>query len=196
MPDAVIERRCVIRAIRVTLRDGSPVIVRPVRASDAKYATTFFDWLSDDTRYSRFMYPVKELTPEMAKSALAQEGLRRVSLVAEPLAPVAGEPPAVALARYAPTDDPDECEVGITVGDAWQSRGVGRVLLKRLIVLARRGCYGSMSATVLSTNAKMIGLARAFRFHISEQSGGVTVMRRALRRQSSKASAGADHIPG
>lgn len=126
------------------------------------------------------MYQAKELTPEILRGALQQDGLRRVPLVVEPIVQAEGDPPAIALGRYAPTDDPQECEVAITVGDAWQGRGVGRVLLKRLIDLAARGGYLSMSASVLSANAKMIGLARAFGFRITERSNGVTVMQRSL----------------
>ena len=169
-----------IRPRRVTLRDGSVVVIRPVRPDDARYAPAFFDWLSEETRYMRFMYRVNELTPEMLRGALAQEGLRRVSLVAEPVLQAEGEPQAIALGRYAPTDDPDECEVALTVGDPWQRRGIGRVLLARLIAIAQRAGYRVMSATALSVNAKMIGLARAFGFTVSEQTGGVTTMRREL----------------
>lgn len=172
--------RPVIRPTRITLRDGTRAVLRPVRADDAQHGPAFFEWLSEETRYLRFMYRVSELTPEMLRGALQQEGLRRVSLVVEPETAAEGDPPTIALGRYAPGDAPDECEVALTVGDSWQKRGVGRVLLTRLIVLARRGGYRVMSATALSTNAKMIGLARAFGFHISEQTGGVTSMRREL----------------
>lgn len=177
-----------IRATRLTLRDGTRVSVRPVRKEDERSADAFFNWLSEETRYLRFMYQAKELTPEMMRGALAQDGLRRVPLVVEPIVQAEGDPPAIALGRYAPTNDPFECEVAITVGDAWQGRGVGRVLLKRLIALAARGGYRSMSASVLSANAKMIGLARAFGFEITERSSGVTVMQRPL--------VAGDHIPG
>jgi acetyltransferase len=181
----------IIRATRVTLRDGTRVIVRAVRKEDGRSADAFFNWLSEETRYLRFMYQAKELTPAMMRGALAQDELRRVSLVVEPIVQADGDPPAIALGRYAPTDDPFECEVAITVGDAWQRRGVGGVLLKRLIALAVRGGYRSMSASVLSVNAKMIGLARAFGFSITERSNGVTVMTKPFVGDDS-----GDHIPG
>jgi acetyltransferase len=170
-----------IRATRARLRDGSPVIVRPVRADDARYADAFFHWLSEETKYMRFMYPVKELTPDILAGVLRQDGLKRVALVAEPVQPADADPtPAVAIGRYAPTEDPAVCEVAITVGDSWQGRGVGRVVLKRLIALAARGGYTVMSAVALTANAKMVGLARAFGFEIHSEPGGITTMRRSL----------------
>ena len=117
---------------------------------------------------------------EMMRSALEQDGLRRVSLVVEPVERAAGEPPAIALGRYAPGLEADSCEVAITVGDPWQRRGVGHTLLRRLIVLARRGGYRTMCATAFSTNAKMVGLARAFGFDVRQEAGGVTAMRLVL----------------
>ena len=185
-----------IRATRVALRDGTRVIVRAVRKEDERHADAFFNWLSEETRYLRFMYLAKELTPEILRGALEQDRLRRVPLIVEPVIQAEGDPPAIALGRYAPTDDPTECEVAITVGDAWQGRGVGRVLLKRLIALAARGGYRSMSASVLSANPKMIALARAFGFTITERSGGVTVMHKALVAAVDHIPAAVDHIPG
>ena len=173
-------RRPVVRAVEVRLRDGSLACIRPVRPDDKRYADAFFNWLSDETKYLRFMYPVKELTPEMLESALRQDGLKRVVLVAEPTQSENEPTPAVAIGRYAPTPDPAECEVAITVGDSWQGRGVGRALLKRLIVLAQRAGYRAMCATAMTTNTKMIGLARTFGFEIHVEPAGVTTMRKPL----------------
>jgi acetyltransferase len=178
MPTA---RSPVIRSTRATLADGSRIVMRLVRPDDARYADAFFRWLSDETKYLRFMYAVKELSPDMVASALAQDGLKRVVLVAEPEQHPASDPtPAVAIGRYAPSPDPAACEVAITVGDPWQGRGVGRALLRRLIALAKRAGYRSMCATALTTNTKMIGLARAFGFEIHAEPAGVTTMRKSL----------------
>jgi acetyltransferase len=171
-------RRPIVRAVVSRLRDGSQVRIRPVRNEDARHAQAFFAWLSQETKYLRFMYQVKELTPEILKGALTQDGLKRVALVAEPLAPSESDPtPAVAIGRYAPANDEGSCEVAITVGDSWQGRGVGSALLRRLIVLAQRAGYREMCATALTTNTRMIGLARAFGFEIDTEPAGVTAMR-------------------
>ena len=179
-------RKHIIRALRTTLRDNTPVVVRPVRADDARYADAFFAWLSEETRYMRFMYHVKEVTPEILAGVLAQDGLRRVALVVEPAQPEGDPTPAVAIGRYAPTEDTAVCEVAITVADSWQGRGVGRAVLRRLLTLATRGGYEVMSAVALTTNSKMVGLARSFGFVIQSEPGGVTTMRRQLMRRLSR----------
>jgi acetyltransferase len=171
-------RRPVVRAVVSRIRDGSQVRIRPVRKEDARHAEAFFQWLSEETKYLRFMYPVKELTPQILEGALTQDGLKRVVLVAEPLEPTGNDPtPAVAIGRYTPAPEEGACEVAITVGDTWQGRGVGGVLLRRLIALARRAGYREMNATALTTNRKMIGLARKVGFAIDFEPDGVTAMR-------------------
>ncbi len=176
-----LPRTPTVRPVRGKLRDGTPVCVRLVRADDSRYADAFFAWLSDETRYMRFMYPVKALTPEILAGVFAQDGLRRVALVVEPLNVPADAPvPAVGIGRYAPTDDPAACEVAVTVADPWHGRGVGRVVLARLIELARRGGYREMMASAFTTNLKMIGLARSFGFAIHSEPGGITLMRKPL----------------
>ena len=173
-------RRPVVRATEARLRDGTRICIRPVRPGDERYADAFFNWLSDETKYLRFMYQVKELTPQMVAGALAQDGVKRVALVAEPKQHGDEPTPAVAIGRYAPTPDPAVCEVAVTVGDSWQGRGVGRALLNRLIALAKRAEYDTMCATALTTNTKMIALARAFGFEIHVEPAGVTTMRKRL----------------
>jgi acetyltransferase len=170
-------RRPAIRAVTAVIRDGSKVRIRAIRSDDARHADAFFQWLSEETKYLRFMYLVKELTPEIMAGVFTQEGLQRVVLVAEPADLVGDEPtPAVAIGRYAPSPDLAACEVAITVGDTWQGRGVGSALLRRLIVLARRAGYRKMLATALTANTKMTRLARAFGFDIDVEPDGVTAM--------------------
>src|SRR5258706_11290298 len=97
-------RRQVVRAIRTRLRDGTEVAIRPVRTDDARHADAFFDWLSEETRYMRFMYQVNEATPEIVANVLAQDGLKRLALVVEPVQQVDENPtPAVAVGHYTPT---------------------------------------------------------------------------------------------
>ena len=182
-------RRPVLRAVLARIRDGSQVRIRAVRAEDARYADAFFAWLSEETKYLRFGYTVKELTPQILQGALTQDGLNRVVLVAEPIDHVGSEPtPAVAIGRYAPSPDADACEVAITVGDTWQGRGVGAALLRRLVRLAQRAGYREMRAMALTTNTKMIALARRFGFAIDVEPDGVTSLRLPLGTKRLKAS--------
>src|SRR5690606_3427485 len=50
---------------RLVLRDGTPLTIRPIRPKDAELEARFVAGLSERSRYLRFMYLLKELTPEM-----------------------------------------------------------------------------------------------------------------------------------
>jgi len=48
----------------LTLADGTPVTLRPIRAADAKIEQQFVRSLSDESRYFRFMDILRELSPQ------------------------------------------------------------------------------------------------------------------------------------
>ena len=48
----------------VTLRDGSRVLIRPVRPEDKDLFVRGFSELSERSRYRRFFFPIQKLTDE------------------------------------------------------------------------------------------------------------------------------------
>jgi L-amino acid N-acyltransferase YncA len=53
-------------------------------------------------------------------------------------------------------DKPGRAEMAFMVIDAWQGRGIGSILMRHLIKLARDGGLHELSAEVLSENAAML----------------------------------------
>ena len=47
----------------ITLRDGSPVLIRQIRAADTPLVADIFDRLSDASRWLQFLGAKKELSP-------------------------------------------------------------------------------------------------------------------------------------
>jgi len=47
----------------ITLRDGSPVLIRQIRAADTPLVADIFDRLSDASRWLQFLGTKKELSP-------------------------------------------------------------------------------------------------------------------------------------
>ena len=66
----------------------------------------------------------------------------------------------IATARYAVTDGspipPHRAEVAFTVGDAFQGRGLGTLLLEHLVVIARASGVTEFEADVLGENNRML----------------------------------------
>jgi acetyltransferase len=130
--------------------------LRPTRPADALGIQDFIRHLSAATRRARFFAPIHELAP----AALARLTSRRASVfVAETV-----DGCIVALAEYAAGDDAGTCEVALVVADAWQGRGLGRLLMDRLLQAARAAGVERAVVDVLCGNDAMLALARRYDF--------------------------------
>jgi acetyltransferase len=73
-----------------------------------------------------------------------------------PVEETSGTPRAiVGVARYTANPDGESAEFAIVVADAWQGRGVGRMLMQRLIDCAKRRGLSRLEGAVLRANADM-----------------------------------------
>lgn len=68
---------------------------------------------------------------------------------------------AVGIGRYVVTA-PGEVEIALEVVDAWQRRGVGRMLLERAVQAAVDAAMHSVVAIAAPDNRAVIGLAREY----------------------------------
>jgi ribosomal protein S18 acetylase RimI-like enzyme len=66
----------------------------------------------------------------------------------------------VAVARYDGRAGTNEAEIAVTVEDAWQGRGIGKRLTRRLAVRARDRGIESFEAVVQPDNRPALGLLR------------------------------------
>ena len=144
-------------AERAELRDGTPVLLRLVRPADKELLRAGFERLSEDSRYARFFTP---------KSALSDDELRYLTEVdhEDHLAIGAtserdGEPSGLGVARFIRfADRPEAAEAAIAVADEAQRKGLGRLLLLRLIAAARERGIERFRFEVLRSNTGMATL--------------------------------------
>jgi GNAT superfamily N-acetyltransferase len=139
--------------IETKLRDGTGVLVRPIRPEDKGLLRDLFGRLSEESRRLRFMGAVSELTEEQLKRLTEVDFIDHLAWIA-----VAQSPPHIALgvARCVRTKEiPDVAEAAITVADAYQNRGLGTLLLAVLGVTAQMVGIKSFRAYVLADNEGM-----------------------------------------
>jgi GNAT superfamily N-acetyltransferase len=160
----------------VVLRDGTRVHIRPIRPEDDHALVDFFDHLSPQSVYQRFFTQLLELSEGMAFQLSHVNYTNRMALVAE----TTTDPPEImGIGRYAPVDDtpPEEriVELGLTVLDRWQGRGLGRVLMRETLRVAVRNGFVRYRADILADNRKILHLlATEARVVEAKSSGGVT----------------------
>ena len=143
------------RGENVRLRDGSQVLVRPVRPNDKPLFVAGFERLSDESRYLRFMGYKKVLTLRDLEffTELDHEDHEAIGAID----PFTGE--GLAVARYMRLPrDPTSAEAAVAVIDAWQGRGLGSVLFERLVERAPEQGIQRFKATLFTDNKAMLAL--------------------------------------
>ena len=118
------------------LRDGTRVMIRPIRAEDADIEQAFVRGLSDESRYFRFMDMLRELSPQMLKQLTDIDYDNQMALIA--VIERDGKESEIAVGRYVVFPDGENCEFAVVVGDDWQGKGIATALMRALIESARR----------------------------------------------------------
>ncbi|HEY5310608.1 MAG TPA: GNAT family N-acetyltransferase, partial [Casimicrobiaceae bacterium] len=151
------------------LADGIRLKVRPVRPEDAEIERRFVASLSDQTRYFRFFYRLHELTPAMIARFTQVDYDREVALLAllaDPSSP-SGES-IVGVSRYIANYDGESVEFAVVVSDNWNGRGIGKMLMTRIIRCARERGYKRVEGVVLRANTRMLRFSEELGFKIRD----------------------------
>ena len=157
----------------LTLRDGTRVIVRPIRPEDRQIEREFVQKLSDGSKYFRFMGALRELSEAMLNRFTQIDYDREMALIA--VVCENGVETEIGVARYVINADGTSCEFAVAVADAWQHRGVGSILILGLVEVARARGLPIMEGTVMAGNHKMLGLMDALGFSIGSEPGDPSV---------------------
>ncbi|ANS68479.1 acyl-CoA synthetase (NDP forming type) [Streptomyces lincolnensis] len=142
----------------MVLRDGGTARVRPITVDDADRLVSFYEQVSDESKYYRFFAPYPRLSAKDVHRFTHHDFVDRVGLAAT----IGGE--FIATVRYdrigadgMPASAPaDEAEVAFLVQDAHQGRGVASALLEHIGAVARERGIRRFAAEVLPANSKMI----------------------------------------
>jgi acetyltransferase len=153
----------------VLLRDGTKLVVRPIRSEDRQIEKEFVQRLSDESKYYRFMSALRELNDTMLDHFTQIDYDREMALIA--VVRENEQETEVGVARYVVNADGISCEFALAVADAWQRHGIGSLLLQTLIEVARARGLQAMEGIVMAGNHKMLGLVNALGFSVRTEPG-------------------------
>jgi RimJ/RimL family protein N-acetyltransferase len=145
-------------AFRSVLRDGRQVRVRPISPGDKGRIVDALLRMSARSRYLRFHEQRLALTDAELRYLTELDYRRHVAWGALAL----DEPgqPGVGVARFVREADGQAAEFAVTVVDAWQGVGLGKVLLQTLLVSAAEYGIDRLTARVLAENEPALRLFR------------------------------------
>lgn len=132
-----------------SLRNGTQVLLRPIKISDADFAYQITQIVSKESLYERFQGHVK-IDPSFVHQATHIDYDTEMAIVAE----VEGKHPIIAIARYKAINE-TEVEFGILIADHWHGQGLGFVMTQYLMSIASMMSYKHMSALMFSSNKAM-----------------------------------------
>jgi RimJ/RimL family protein N-acetyltransferase len=142
-----------------TLPNGQLVRLRAIRPDDRAALRNEFLKLSKGTVRDRFFSIKLDLTPTELKYFTEVDFEQHVALVAE-LKTDSGYQPAAVGRLVRSADQADHAEIAITVTDALQGKGIGKIMLRRVIDCARELGVRRIDASVLADNKRMMHLIR------------------------------------
>lgn len=157
------------------LRTGTAMTIRFVEPGDVEPLRRYFQGLSKDTHYSRFLGATRDLPQSEYERMLHTGEGSHFAVVAE--IGTGDQKAIVGEARYAFHDEARSIEFGISVADDWHGTGAGFALLSNLecraTALGAHHIYGD----ALGTNKAMLGLARKRGYHFTHPPGDWTLVR-------------------
>ena len=163
-----------------TLRDGTSVLIRPIKPEDAAAHYEMVAGFSQQTRYFRFFSLREEISPEQMVRFTQIDYDRDVAIIAE--IERDGKKISIGVNRLVYYPHSEEYEFAVVVTDAWQGSGAGRLLMEKLIYIARDRGIPEIFGLVLRSNANMMHFIKGFGFEIVDCEDDVFHIRLDLQR--------------
>lgn len=139
--------------LQLNLRDGTPVIVRPLIEEDRPLVAEAYRRLSPEARYQRFWTRTGEMLGDaMLDRLVEQDPLKHVTWTV--LDPARAFPGVGGASWWRNAEQPKQAEMSAMVLDADQSRGIGTLLLATMWLTAFRAGVDELVAYTLLDNRR------------------------------------------
>jgi GNAT superfamily N-acetyltransferase len=136
-----------------TLRDGGRVEIRALTPDDRDDLLTAVARTSAKSLRRRFFVPKKNLTDRETAFFLNVDFINHVALVA--VIEEGGRTVIAGGGRYIVVK-PGEAEIAFAVIDDYQGRGIGSLLMRHVVAIARAACVERLVAEILAENLPML----------------------------------------
>ena len=135
------------------LNDGTHVLVRAIHPDDLELERRFIEALSPKSRRFRFLETMRVPSAALLKQMTVIDPLTDAAYVA--LLRTGAQATEIGVARFSAQADGQDCEFAVTVSDEWQNKGLGTLLMHRLIEVAKARGIKTMHSSDAADNTRM-----------------------------------------
>lgn len=158
---------------RVTLQDGTPVLLRPIKPEDEPLWLEMLGRCSKESLYSRFRYFFQWQSHEVATRFCYIDYDREIAIVAEVVEE--GKRKLIGVGRLIADPDHESVEYAILIADAWQQKDLGNIITDFCLQIAGTWNLKKIVAQTTSDNKRMISVFKKRNFRITTTPGDMTV---------------------
>jgi acetyltransferase len=159
-----------------TMKDGTPVTIRPIRPEDELMMVRFHETLSELSVYYRYFQSL-QLSQRIAHERLTRMCFidydREMALVAERKNPETGEHEILGVGRLIKLPGTDKAEFALIISDRWQHQGLGTQFLRLLEQIGRNEKISRLIAPILPENFDMQRVCKKLGFRLRQGDGEV-----------------------
>jgi len=140
------------------MKDGTPVILRPIKPEDEPLWHDLVADCSTETIRFRFSYLFKQTTHEMATRYCFIDYDRELAIVAE--VEEEGQRKLIGVGRLVADMDHEAAEYAVIVVDRWQGHGLGGVITDYCLELAKKWGVKRLVAETTRNNSRALATFR------------------------------------
>ena len=157
-----------------TAKDGTQMLIRPIRPEDEPLLVKFHGTLSDRSVSLRYFH-VMTLSSRVAHERLTRicfiDYDREMALVAQYQHPQSSDQEIIGVGRLSKVRGTSEAEFALLVSDRFQRRGLGAILLQRLIQIGQDEKVERITGDILPENNGMQRLCEKLGFRLVQTQG-------------------------
>jgi len=147
----------------VTLRDGTAVLIRPIRPEDEALYAPFFAEVTDQDLRLRFFAPIKEFSHAFVARLTQLDYARAMAFIAIDSSSGA----MLGVVRLHANANYDAAEYAVLVRSDCKGRGLGWLLMQTMIDYASAEGLQTVEGQVLQDNTTMIAMCRELGFAVT-----------------------------
>jgi len=149
------------------LKDGTPVILRPIKPEDEPMWHDLLASCSAESLRSRFSYLFKQTTHEMATRYCFNDYDREIGIVAE--VEEDGQRKLIGVGRLVADMNHESAEYAVIVVDRWHGHGLGSLLTGYSVEVAASWGVKKIVAETSKQNSRMLATFRGHGFEESDR---------------------------